>query len=133
MADLIRFVQQEFDGIWNTNDLEAVMERFAEDAVVRTVPGLPGAPEQFVGKGQIRGFVQMLLVNFHVSSKNFQQDGERVTWFATVTSDSIRAMGVPALDAECEAVIRHDKIVSFVPTFTQDTLAKLAAAAGQSR
>ena len=83
MADLISYVQQEFDTIWNTNNLDAVMDRFTEDAVVRTVPALPGAPEQFIGKAQIRGFVQMLMVNFHVASKNFHQDGDHVTWFAT--------------------------------------------------
>ena len=129
MADLIRYIQQEFDDIWNTNNLNAVMERFADDAVVRTVPALPGAPEQFVGKAQVRGFVQMLLLNFHVSSRNFHQDGDRVTWFATVSSDSIRAMGVPAMDADCEAVILNGKITSFVPVFTQDTLEKLTAVA----
>lgn len=129
MSDLIRYIQQEFDGIWNTNNLDTVMERFAEDAVVRTVPALPGAPEQFVGKAQIRGFVQMLLVNFYVESKNFRQDGEHVTWFATVTSDSIRTMGVPALDADCNAVIHNGKITSFTPVFTNETLEKLAVAA----
>jgi ketosteroid isomerase-like protein len=129
MSDLIQYIQKEFDAIWNTNDLESVMERFADDAVVRSIPPLPGAPDQFVGKAQVRGFVQMLMVNFHVESKNFDQDGDRVTWFATVTSDSIRGMGVDSMDADCEAVIQNGKIKSFTPVFTQETLARLAAAA----
>jgi len=129
MSDLIQFIQTEFDGIWNTNNLEAVMERFADDAIVRSIPPLPGAPEQFVGKAQIRGFVQMLMVNFRVESKNFTQNGDRVTWFATVTSDSIRGMGVDSMDTDCEAVIQNGKIKSFTPAFTQETLARLAAAA----
>ncbi|HLA44555.1 MAG TPA: nuclear transport factor 2 family protein, partial [Aggregatilineales bacterium] len=62
MSDLIQYIQNEFDAIWNRNDLEAVMERFASDAVVRSIPPLPGAPDEFVGKAQIRGFVQMLMV-----------------------------------------------------------------------
>ncbi len=129
MADLIHYIQNEFDAIWNTNNLEAVMERFSDDAVVRSIPPLPGAPERFVGKAQIRGFVQMLMVNFHVQSRDFAQGGDRVTWFATVTSDSIRGMGVDSLDADCEAVIRSGKIQSFTPAFTPETLARLAAAA----
>lgn len=129
MSDLIRFVQQEFDATWNKNDLEGVMDRFSEDAIVRSIPPLPGAPEQFTGKAQVRGFVQMLMVNFHVNSKDFRQDGNRVMWFATVTSDSIRAMGVPALDADCEATIINNKVALFVPRFTEESLAKLAAAA----
>lgn len=129
MSNLIQYIQNEFDAIWNTNNLEAVMERFTDDAVVRSIPPLPGAPDQFVGKAQIRGFVQMLMVNFHVESKNFKQDGDRVTWFATVTSDSIRGMGVDSMDADCEAVIQNGKIKSFTPAFTQETLTRLAAAA----
>lgn len=69
------------------------------------------------------------MVNFHVESKNFKQDGDRVTWFATVTSDSIRGMGVDSMDADCEAVIQNGKIKSFTPAFTQETLTRLAAAA----
>lgn len=132
MSDLVAFIQNEFDAIWNSNNLEAVVERFSEDAIVHTVPPLPGAPEQFVGKAQIRGFVQMLMVNFHVASKNFQQNGDHVTWFATVTSNSIRGMGVEAMDADCEAIIQNGKIKSFTPTFTQETLAKLATAANKA-
>ena len=132
MSDLIQYIQNEFDANWKRNDLEAVMERFAGDAVVRSIPPLPGAPDEFVGKAQIRGFVQMLMVNFHVESKNFKQNGNRVTWFATVTSDSIRGMGVDSMDADCEAVIENGKIKSFTPAFTQETLARLAAAADKS-
>lgn len=133
MANLIHFIQHEFDGIWNTQDIEAVMQRFAEEATVRTVPPLPGAPEQYVGKAQIRGFVQILLSNFHVNSKNFQQQGERVTWFATITSDSVRAMGVADMHAECAATVHDGKVTSFLANFTPDTLEKLAAAAAASK
>jgi hypothetical protein len=132
MSDLIQDIQKEFDALWNANNLEAVVARFADDAVVRTVPPLPGAPEQFVGTAQIRGFVQLLISNFHVESKNFQQQGDRVTWFATVTSDSIRGLGVDALDADCEAIIQNGKIKAFTPTFTQESLARLAAAADKA-
>jgi hypothetical protein len=132
MSDLIHFIQNEFDALWNVDNLEAVIERFTDDAVVRTVPPLPGAPEQFVGKAQIRGFVQLLMGNFHVDSRKFKQNGDRVTWFATVTSDSIRGLGVASMDADCEAIIQNGKVKSFIPSFTQDTLARLAAAADKA-
>jgi hypothetical protein len=132
MADLINFIQNEFDAHWNTDNLEAVIERFAEDAVVQTVPPLPGTPDQFVGKAQVRGFVQMLIGGFHVESKNYLQQGDRVTWFATVTSKSIRSMGVDALDGDCEAVVQNGKCKLFVVTFTQETLSRLEMAANQA-
>jgi len=129
MSDLIKYIQNEFDAVWNTNNLDAVMDRFADDAVIQAIPPLPGAPERFVGKAQVRGFVQMLIGNFHVESKHLEQAGDRVTWFATVTSDSIRHMGVDSLDADCEAVVQNGLIKSFVPRFTPDTLVRLTAAA----
>lgn len=132
MADLISFIKNEFDANWNIDNLEAVIERFAEDAVVQTVPPLPGTPDQFVGKAQVRGFLQMLMGGFHVDSKDFRQQGDRVTWFATVTSKSIRAMGVDALDANCEAVVQNGKCKLFVVTFTQETLSRLTMAANQA-
>lgn len=128
MSDLVSFIKNEYDAIWNTNNLEAVMQRFAEDAVVTTIPALPGAPATFSGKAEVRGFVQTLLVNFHVDSKNFAANGDKVTWFARVSSDSIRGMGVDGLDTNCEAIIQNNKVKSFLVTFTPETLANLAAA-----
>ncbi|PJF42902.1 MAG: hypothetical protein CUN55_09475 [Phototrophicales bacterium] len=127
MSDLIA-ITQEFDAKWNSNNVEDVVNFFGEGAVVRTVPPLPGAPESFTGKAEIRGFVQMLIPNFSVTSKNHRQVGNKVTWFATVTSDTIRQMGVDTMDAECEAIIENGKIKSFTPAFTQETLEKLASA-----
>ena len=132
MSDLVSYIKNEFDGIWNTNNLEAVMQRFAEDAMVTTVPALPGAPATFRGKAEVRNFVQTLLVNFHVDSKNFAANGDKIMWFARVSSDSIRAMGVGGLDTNCEAIIQNNKVKSFLVTFTPETLAQLAAAAQQA-
>jgi ketosteroid isomerase-like protein len=129
MTDLTKYIQDEFDAIWNTNNLEEVMKRFADDAVVQPIPPLPGAPDRFVGKAQVRGFVQMLIGNFHVESKNFAQSGDKVIWYAVVTSDSIRQMGVDSLAADCEAVIQNGLIQRFVPRFTAETLANLQGAA----
>lgn len=132
MADLIGFIKNEFDANWNADNLEAVIERFAEDAVVQTVPPLPGTPDQFVGTAQVRGFVQLLIGGFHVDSKDFRQQGNRVTWFATVSSNSIRSMGVASLSADCEAVVQSETCKLFVVTFTQETLQLLAVAANQA-
>lgn len=129
MSDLVSFIKNEYDGSWNTNDLEAVMQRFAEDVVVTTVPALPGAPATFRGKAEVRGFVQTLLVNFHVDSKNFAANGDKVTWFARISSDSIRGLGVDGMEANCEAIVQNNKVKSFFVTFTPETLANLAAAA----
>jgi hypothetical protein len=130
MTNLTSLIRDSFDGAWNANDVEGVLRHFADDAVVQTVPPMPGAPEVFRGKGEIRGFVQMLIPNFHVDSKDFAESADRVTWYATVTSDTIRGQfGVDSLSADCEAIIQNGQVKSFKPVFTQETLAKLQAAA----
>lgn len=129
MTNLIAHIQA-FDADWNRNDVEAVLSHFADDAAVAPVPPLPGAPEVFRGKGEIHGFVQMLIPNFHVDSKNFVEAGDKVTWYAVVSSDTIREQfNVDLLAADCEATLQNGKIKLFKPVFTQETLAKLQAAA----
>ncbi len=132
MADLASFIKHEFDGAWNAHDIDAVMRLFADDAVVTLVPPPPGAPGTFRGKEEIRGFVQMLIPGFHVESRNFRVEGDKVTWFSTVSDDFFRQSGVDSADANCEAVVQEGKIKSFTPTFTPETLAKLRAAAEKS-
>ena len=129
VPDLITYIKNEFDAIWNTHDTDAVMQRFAADGIVKPTPPLPGTPEVFHGKEQIRGFVQMLMPNFHVESQDFEQDGDKVTWHAMVTSDTIRRLGVDSLSADCEAIVQNGKIKLFAPTFTVETVAQLQAAA----
>jgi ketosteroid isomerase-like protein len=128
MADLIAYIKNEFDATWNTNDAEAVLAHFTDDAVVCPVPPLPGAPEVFRGEDEVRGFVQMLIPNFHVESRDYRARGDTVSWYATVTSDTVRQMGVDSLSADCEAIVRDGKVVSFTPRFTQETLERLQAA-----
>jgi hypothetical protein len=129
MPDLIAYIQNEFDALWNTHNTDAVMQCFADDSVVKPTPPLPGTPEAFHGKEQIRGFVQMLILNFYVDSQDFKQNGDHVTWRATITSGTIRQLGVDSLSADCEAIVQNGKIKLFAPTFTAETLAQLQAAA----
>jgi hypothetical protein len=129
MNNLSAIITDQFDAAWNANDEDAVLRCFAADAVVHTEPALPGAPATFRGRNEIRQFVRTLIPNFHVRSRNVQEQGDRVTWFATVTSDTIRQLGVDALDTDCEAIMQDGKTVAFTVTFTPETLAELQAAA----
>ncbi len=126
--DLGTFIKRDFDGAWNSRDVDKVLDCFTDDAVVRMAPPLPGAPETFTGKDEIRGFVEMLIPGFRVVSKKFRVDGNRVAWFSTVSCDMLRKLGIEAADANSEAVVRGSKITYFHPSFTPETLAKLQAA-----
>ncbi len=60
-TDLAAFIQHDFDEAWNRHDEAAIMQLFADDAVVTLAPPPPGAPGTFRGKEEIRGFVQTFL------------------------------------------------------------------------
>lgn len=129
MTSLINYINNTFDASWNRNDLAATLTCFAEDAQVITIPALPGEPDTYTGPSEIRQFVTALMQNFHVKSKDFRENGNRVYWYAEVSSDSIRQMGVPSMGADCEALITSSKVKLFKVTFTPETLAKLQATA----
>lgn len=132
MTNLTALITDEFDGAWNARDIEQVMNHFADDAVVKPVPALPGAPEIFQGKEQIRGFVELIIPGFRVVSSNVQVEGNKVTWFATVSDDYFRQAGADSMDANCEAIVQDGKIKFFSPAFTPESLAKLQAAASSA-
>lgn len=128
MQDAVSLIQHTFDEAWNTRDLARILDCFADDAVVRPVPPMPGGPEQYRGKDQIRTFVEFLLDGFHVDATHYVAEGETVRWYAVISSDGFRRMGIDTLDNFCEAVVHGGKITSFAPTFTPASLSKFQAA-----
>ncbi len=128
MQDPLSLIKVQFDHAWNAADLDRVMDCFAPDAVVRPIPPLPGGPDHYRGKDQIRTFVASLIDGFHVDPTHFLVEDDTVRWYAVISNDGFREMGIDTLDNFCEAVVRDGKIVSFAPTFTPASLAKLQAA-----
>ena len=120
-----------FDERWNARDEEGVLDFFTDDAVVRTTPPLPGGPEAFNGKEEIRqGFVRPLIPGFHVDSRNHRVEGNKVTWDSTLESDALGQMGVDRAETTTEANFRGDKIEAFYPTFSSETVARMQEAMG---
>ncbi len=128
MEDLVSFVQQQLDGAWNSHDLNRALQAFDDNATVTMSPAVPGLPGMLRGKDEIRQFIENLLPGFHVESGNFKADGDRVTWFSEVSSDAFRNLGVDVVESNTSAVIRNNKVISFTPSFTPDSVSKLQAA-----
>src|ERR687897_2337593 len=118
-------VIKDFDAAWNAHDTEGVMAFFTDDAVVRMEPP---PPDEFggvyTGKAQIRaGFVEPLMPDFHVDSRDHQvaghQEGvgDRVIWIAVVSGDFFRQRGAETpVESPAEALIQGDKIKFFTGT-----------------
>ncbi|MCC9075552.1 ester cyclase [Litorilinea aerophila] len=118
---------QSFDAAWNAHDVDAVLAFFTDDAVITPVPPLPGGPEKFTGREEIRGFIQLLMPGFRVKSENIQVSGTTVTWWFAVYSDFFQSLGVNPVTGMGEAVLDQGKFRSFVPRFSQETVNKLLA------
>lgn len=120
-------VTRAFVDAWNSQDVERVLQLFTEDAVV-TTPSLPGVPDRFEGRDQLRGMVELYIPGFQATLTGLERRGDRVGFTATVRADAVRQMGLDALDEDNEVVVQGGKVRSFSIGFTPETQAQVQAA-----
>jgi hypothetical protein len=128
MENLVSFVQNQIDAAWNSHDMNRILECFDDNSVITFLPPVSGLPSTARGKEEIRKLVETLLPGFHVESSNIKVHGDRVTWFSRISSDGFRTMGIDSVESNTTATIRNYKVVTFTPSFTQESLTKLQAA-----
>ena len=120
-TDNMVLLAQSFDKAWNSHDVDEVMTFFPDDAVVRTVPPLPGGPEEYRGPQQIREWVQSLISGFHVESGDHQVKGDEITWLSTIRSDGLRQLGLGEAEGTADVLVDGSKIREFHFTFSAET------------
>lgn len=115
-------VVQAFNAAWNAHDLERVIALFAAGAVVKQVPLPPPLnPGVYIGKPQIRGWLQSQLQQFHVVARNHRVIGNTVMWDETVSGDTFRHMGIAVFEVTAIATVLHGKITSLTMTPTPES------------
>ncbi len=123
-------IAQAFDATWNTHDIEAVLAYFVDDGTIRLLPPPPPpTPGVYQGKEQLRMFVEAFMPGFQVQSTNYQGNGDRATWQWSVSAPPFRQMGADPATGTGELSLRGDKLESFTATLSDETLAKMQAAA----
>ena len=131
--DLVTLARH-FGAARNEHDEETVLRFFTDDAVVQIKPSLPGEPEAYAGKEQIRTFVRRHMPGFRVESRDHQVAGhqeavgDRVIWEAAVSAESFRDFGVDPAEGTVEAIVKDGKIESFYFSLSQETLEKMQEA-----
>src|SRR5947208_1879501 len=125
-------VVQAFNEATNGGDVDRIVAFFTDDAVLTTHPSTPPDPGIYTGKQEIRAWLDPQMKNFHVDSRNFQANGETVTWDATASGDMFRQMGIDTFDVQAVAKVRDDKISGFTITQTPETVEKFQKAMMQS-
>ena len=111
-AEQLILTATEFNTAWNAGDVDAVLEFFTPDAVVRIIPPPPPPePERFTGRDEIRGWIERTLaIPFAVRASNYRVTGTVVTWDATFPHE-----GTDASPDVSEAVFRGRLISDFTP------------------
>ena len=127
------FIQTEFVPAMNNHDLEKVVQCFDPKATITFQVAPPGFPSTLQGTEQIRGFFERMIDGFHAEPKDFQATGDQVHWTARITSNMLKQFAVDAAESEATATVKNGKIVSFIPTFPPDIVAKLQAASLSAR
>jgi len=111
-----------FDAL-NNRDVDGALALVADDAVIIV--------DQFVsrGKGEMRNWWEgITAVNAFTQASNFQVDGDKATWSATVSIDPWRALGLPPLDHTCEGIVQEGLLKSYSFMMTDESMAKLKIA-----
>ncbi|MBL7183256.1 MAG: nuclear transport factor 2 family protein [Anaerolineae bacterium] len=109
----------------NAGDVD--MAFFADDAVVNIL--LPGAPETYTGKEEIRAWLEGLVAqNFQIEIEILEVEGDTVTARSKTWSDPLREMGVAPLVSTAVYIVQDGKLTSLTYTPTEESVAKLQAA-----
>lgn len=115
---------------WNSGDVEAAMELYADDASVKIQPALPpGSPDQHSGKAELRAwFNELAAMNFELDVEVVKVDGNTVTTRTETWSDPTREIGVAPLIATEVYTVEDGKIAGWTWTLSDESLAAIEAA-----
>jgi ketosteroid isomerase-like protein len=79
-------------------DLEGSLAHWADDAVVKLIGVLPGEPDTYQGKGQLRTWLKSLsAIHFEIQEELIKVEGDTLTVRALSWSDQTRQLGVAPL------------------------------------
>jgi ketosteroid isomerase-like protein len=110
-------------------DLEGSLAHWADDAVVKLIGVLPGEPDTYQGKEQLRAWLKDLsAIHFEIQEELIEVEGDMLTVGALNWSDQTRQLGVAPLEGTEVYVVKNDKITSMTWTITSESQTKLQAA-----
>ncbi len=121
-------VAQDFEAELNDHDAARVVACFTDDAVITFIPSPPPSlPRQAHGKVAIRQLTDRLMPGFQIASRDYALGQHEVTLDATVSTDTLRSLGIEAVEVTAEVAVDGDKVSAFTVTFSNDAMARLQA------
>ncbi|MEP7290372.1 MAG: nuclear transport factor 2 family protein [Chloroflexota bacterium] len=106
----------------DSNNVDAAMATFAEDAVVTLPTGVFDTPDA------IRGWQQELADgHFRVEPVNLEVDGNTVSWTGDISLDTFRNLGISSMGGMWSLVIEDGLVETFDFNFTPEAFTELQA------
>lgn len=122
-------IAQDFEAELNDRDRDRVVECFTDDAVITFLPAPPpDLPRQAHGKAEIRQLTGRLMPGFRIAARDYAFGEHEVTYDATVSTDTLRSLGIDAVEVTAEVAVEGDKVSAFTVTFSNDAMERLHAA-----
>ena len=125
-------IQNQFVTGMNSHDLEKVMESFDDNASMNFPLPMPVQPSTLRGKQEIRQFLEKMIQGFHADVSNIKVSGDQVQWHARISSNLLKQYGLQEGESNTTVIVRNGKIISFTPSFTQESITKMEAASRQA-
>ncbi len=117
---------------FHAGDLDEALANFADEVVVKLIGGLPGDPDTYKGKAEVRAWFQGLLEqHFEIREELIEAEGQTLRVKAWSWSDGTRLLGVAPLEATEVYVFQNGKIASMTWAIAPESEAKLHAALAQ--
>ncbi len=109
----------------NRGDVDGMVDRFAEDAVLRLEPELPGMRPVYQGRLEIREYVERIVSNgFKVDASGFQITDSGVSWRARVSGG---LFGDARVDSGNHAIVQVNQILSITIHYNPEAIRVLQA------
>ncbi len=125
-------VVQAYVAAVNAGDLEWISAMYATDAVHVALPAAEGSGV-CLGKEQVRLFYEQGVANgdhIEVVDGTLEAVGDRVTFIARLSSDPWQKLGLDALDANVEVVVKDGRFTTHVVMLTPGSAWTLLTALG---
>jgi hypothetical protein len=117
----------------NAEDLEAILDLYADDAVHIFLPTPDGSAGVCLGKAQFTMWYEQSLANsdrVELEDSTLAVDGNQATFLTQITSEPWRELGLESLEAKADLVVIDGRIMTHVVTLTPESVRKLQAARG---
>ena len=117
------------DSALNRGDVDGAVAFFTQDAVVIHVATAGASPRVFVGRDQLRWWLQTLVVQ-HVRLERaglpLRADSTSLDWQGSVGLDSLRQLGIDSLPTRSSATIDNGELSSLTIVPTAEAARRLA-------